>query len=150
MDLSEGRELGLGVGRAPSTSLLPPSSQSTPLGDHPLPTLQFSEVRDIPPLRMISPILPVNSKQTATGDLDSFRIPPAPQLLHISPSKSFFTVIPSSHFSSSPFNLPSCAGPKTGGGEETWEGESCVSNLPYGFCPIIHKRGNEPGPKAIH
>lgn len=107
MDLSEGRELGLGVGGAPSTSLLPPSSQSTPLGDHPLLTLQFSEVRDIPPLRTISPIVPVNSKQTATGDLDSFRIPPAPQLLHISPSKSFFTVIPSSHFSSSPFNLPS-------------------------------------------
>lgn len=88
MDLSEGRELGLGAGGAPSTSLLPPSrnSQSTPLGDHPLPTLQFSEVRDIPPLRTISPIVPVNSKQTATGDLDSFRIPPAPQVLHISPS----------------------------------------------------------------
>lgn len=105
MDLSEGRELGLGVGGAPSTSLLLPSrnSQSTPLGDHP----------------------------TATH-------------------KSFFTVIPSSHFSPSPFNLPSCAGPKTGGGEETWEGESYASNLPYGFCPIIHKRGNEPGPKAIH
>lgn len=70
----------------------PPARTHNPLLWETIPRRHcFSEVRDIPPLRTISLIVPVNSKQTATGDLDSFRITPAPQLLHISPS------LPSSH-----------------------------------------------------